>query len=228
MPYRLKHFSYGTGLLKTKRLLYKIALIAGCALCSHSYAQQPAERQQAAGFTETGADGCLMCHSLDRMTLILQTPHADTDNPHTPWAQHGCESCHGPGSLHVRRLRRGKERLPMIEFGADADTPVAQQTQTCLEGCHAESMGELEGMEWVGSVHATENVSCSDCHQVHSTRDRVEDKGEQAQACYACHEKVETDHSRFESKAIHIEKLSCWTCHDVHQLIPQHEAQAEN
>lgn len=198
--------------------------------------QESADSQQTAHFTDDGIDACLLCHNADRMRVISKTPHGKKDDPHTPFANYGCESCHGPGSLHVTRVRRGDRRSQMIAYTKDAATSAMQQSETCLDGCHAEKLGDLEGMEWEGSTHAIavmeskdgtqQHVSCSACHQIHVAHDPVKNKAEQAEACYACHEKARKDHPRFEDKAIIFDKLSCWTCHDVHQLIPDNDTLA--
>ena len=48
----------------------------------------------------------------------------------------------------------------------------------------------------------------------------MKDKQTQAKVCYSCHKKAEKEHPRFKEQAIAFDKLSCWDCHDVHQLIP--------
>ncbi len=223
---------------------WTLALLMSILLISGVSAQQPGKRADpeiTAQFTADGIDTCLLCHDAERMRLISKTPHGKKDDPHTPWSKHGCESCHGPGSLHATRSRRGKGRPPMIDYGFDkkgVSTPAAKQTETCLKGCHAQDMGKLKGMEWTGSTHAIaltevkgggkKRMSCSACHMMHITQDPLKDKEKQAESCYACHQKTKSEHPRFEEKGINIDKVSCWECHDVHQLIPEKEKQAGN
>jgi hypothetical protein len=38
-------------------------------------------------------------------------------NPHTPEESRGCESCHGPGQMHVE-AGGGKDTIP-VRFGKD-------------------------------------------------------------------------------------------------------------
>jgi predicted CXXCH cytochrome family protein len=91
-------------------------------------------------------------------------------------------------------------------------------------------MGKLKAMEWVDSVHARswlddegkeKEMSCVNCHKLHEKDVRVKDRTQQAQICYKCHEKTEQEHPRFEDKGIVYDRLTCWDCHDVHQLIYQ-------
>src|SRR5262245_33312081 len=57
-------------------------------------AAQPA---QTAGYV--GSDTCEACH--EQGEKLKGTPHAQMNNPRSPAAAHGCESCHGPGQAHV-------------------------------------------------------------------------------------------------------------------------------
>jgi DmsE family decaheme c-type cytochrome len=212
-----------------------IALLADMLLFTPGFAQVPAAdpgSTYAPQFTEKGVEACLYCHDVERMRLILDTPHGDGNNPDAPFAQHDCESCHGPGSLHATRSRRGKGRPPMITYGENAKTPHARQSQTCLENCHNKTMGTREGMLWQGSAHGSawkdaeghkRAMSCSNCHEMHIRTESLKEKQAQATICYKCHQKTETEHPRFEEKGIDYDKLSCWDCHDVHQLIPSED-----
>lgn len=272
----------------------------------------------AARFTDRGAEHCLLCHSEDRMAHIVNTPHGDRENPHSPFARQECESCHGPGSVHVSQSI-GKGRPPMIAFGRTGRTPLTLQTETCLGchdnhadgftdlawqdmvhggdgtctdchsvhaedrllndqstgtgvclGCHDEAGGEgpliawtgsmhandqvscrschtvhvagsLLGdplaqtqncaachadpgivratMAWQGSVHANNELTCGDCHTLHTEYNALRDRQVQADVCYECHRSQRNRHPRFEESAIRFERLNCSSCHDVHQLI---------
>lgn len=216
-------------------------IIAATALLANLWAPSPGLTQAPeAGpvsqnephYTETGVEACLYCHSVDRMRLILDTRHGDAKNPDTPMAQHGCESCHGPGSLHATRSRRGKGRPPMFSYGEKGKTPPGKQAKRCLENCHDKTLGTLPGMEWEGSAHGRvwtdvdgnqKQMSCSNCHEIHIHTEPLKEKEQQAVICYRCHQKTEAEHPRFEEKGIDFDKLECWDCHDVHQLIPSQD-----
>jgi DmsE family decaheme c-type cytochrome len=217
-----------------------VALPAHLFMPTPGFAESPATkypyslREYRPQFTRDGVKTCLYCHDVERMRVIATTPHGDSKNPDTPFAQHGCESCHGPGSLHATRSRMGRGRPPMIAFGPDATTPASKQVRTCLENCHIKPMGKHEGMQWKGSAHDSiwkdaegreHTITCMDCHELHVQKQPMEDKEQQASTCYKCHPKAEAEHPRFEDKGIAFDKLSCWDCHDVHQLIrSEHEA----
>lgn len=312
---------FHAAVLKTARALLMLFVFT---VAGNVPAQSPAQEtnpRQTAHYTADGAESCLFCHSSRRMQVVAETPHGNRSNPHAPFGQHDCESCHGPGSLHATRSRRGKGRPPMTTFGPGKTTPLAQQTSVCLGcheknmgdlpamqwhgsphdntdtscanchsmhveanpladrhlqietcmachaepagalgavtwtgsphdkgdtmcsschklhaaktilddkhgqtevclSCHADTAGALEGMQWRGSAHDTDDIACSSCHQTHSIDNPLADRRQQADICFECHEKQKTAHPRFEDKGIAFDKLSCWSCHDVHQLIP--------
>ena len=56
-----------------------------------------------AKYTSGGTQACLRCHAGEAMQVMGETAHGNSGNPHTPYAQQGCESCHGPASEHVAR-----------------------------------------------------------------------------------------------------------------------------
>jgi len=179
----------------------------------------PAQNTTKAGpearYTEQGATRCLACHGGENMMLMAETPHGNVDNPHAPYAQKGCESCHGPGSLHVSRARGGAGFPVLLRFKRGAS--VADQNGACLD-CHAKDMGMLEGMQWAGSLHDTGRMTCMNCHQGHVAAQAMTDPAEQRKSCATCHDEQVASHPTFADKGIVFDKLSCYDCHDVHQL----------
>ena len=73
-----------------------------------------------------------------------------------------CESCHGPGSEHIRT--RGKEPGLIRSF---KQMKPAERSETCLQ-CHEDNSCQ-PGKEWRISAHANAGVSCTDCHTGHYT-----------------------------------------------------------
>jgi DmsE family decaheme c-type cytochrome len=71
-----------------------------------------------------------------------------------------CETCHGPGSEHIRT--RGKEPGLIRSF---IRMKPAERSETCLQ-CHEDNNCQ-PGKEWRISVHANAGVSCTDCHTGH-------------------------------------------------------------
>jgi DmsE family decaheme c-type cytochrome len=197
-------------------LLVVLALSAWQGWEQSAAAAPSSVRVPEARFTDTGADGCLRCHGGDNMAVLKESAHGNPDDPHAPFARAGCESCHGPGSLHVSRARGGAGFPALTRFGRGGD-PAKDQLAACLD-CHASAMGEREGMAWSGSLHDTGRMTCSTCHTIHAPDNLLADPVAQQAKCATCHDQQIADHSRFEGKGILFDQLTCHDCHDAHQL----------
>ena len=208
-----KRISAGVAVAAT---LTAALLIAGIVPQSGHAQSNRARATAEAQFTAEGSERCLSCHGGERMSSVAETAHGMLENPHTPFANQGCESCHGPGSLHVSRAAGGAGFPVLTKFGDDG--VVAEQTGACTS-CHEKDMGDLEGMAWQGSVHDADDMTCVSCHTVHTADNSLDEPQEQLATCSGCHEQQIATHSRFEDKGIVFDNLSCYDCHDVHQLI---------
>ncbi len=202
----------------SKYIVMTAIVTAGTFFMLHStlvIAQGSGSATADAQYTDGGTESCLRCHGGENMAVMAETAHGNANDPHAPYALQGCESCHGPGSLHVSRARGGTGFPALIRFGNEKSIP--QQTSACLD-CHGKDMGDIEGMEWIGSLHDMPNITCVSCHQMH-TRDNpyVSREGE-VEICSSCHQNEIKNHQRFESQGIVFDKLNCSDCHDVHQL----------
>lgn len=182
-----------------------------------SPAQDGARAQtRTASLTKDGTESCLRCHSGEKMRAIAASPHGDVDEEGSPAADHGCESCHGPGSIHISRAHGGRGFPPLTQFGRGQGASDRQeQLHACL-GCHAmESMGERR-ITFIGSAHDRRTINCSTCHTAHAESDPISDQETQTATCSRCHRRHLAEHPRFEDKSIDFDSLSCATCHDVH------------
>lgn len=172
-----------------------------------------------AQYTAGGTKQCLTCHGGETMTIMAETVHGNLENPHSPYSQQGCESCHGAGSVHVSRSGGGAGRPILLSFKGTQNVP--EQNAAC-QNCHAETLGALEGFDWADSLHETADLSCQDCHQSHSTERPMQDQAQQLANCSGCHRRQIDDHPRFENAGIVFDSLSCGTCHAVHELEGEH------
>lgn len=168
-------------------------------------------------YTEDGATGCLRCHSGEKMRAVAISPHGNMEVSELPVANHECESCHGPGSIHVSRAHGGRGFPPLTTFGRGSKvSPREEQLDACLS-CHESGIAGLDPIPSGGSAHDRKTINCSTCHQVHVETDPISDREHQKKTCFRCHRKQKEEHPRFEDKSIDFDALSCSTCHDVHQ-----------
>lgn len=182
-----------------------------------STAQETAKKYtRTAIYTKEPTESCLRCHSGEKMRAIAASPHGDTGIQESPATKHGCESCHGPGSIHISRAHGGKGFPPLTRFDRrSSQSPRDEQLHACLF-CHAdESMGEKQ-IVFMGSAHDRPNINCSTCHSVHTESDPISNKENQDRTCGRCHRRDIREHPRFEEKSIDFDSLNCSTCHDVH------------
>lgn len=167
-------------------------------------------------FTRDGTQSCLTCHSGEKMRAMTSGPHGDAVIPGSPATIHGCESCHGPGSIHVSRAHGGRGFPPLIQFGRGKEaSPREEQLRSCLD-CHAQEGNGQSRVAFIGSAHDRQTINCSTCHTLHAENDPLSDRETQAATCSRCHRRQLADHPRFEDKSIDFDALSCATCHDVH------------
>ncbi len=151
---------------------------------------------------EVGKDTCVICH--DTFEPTLKTTHSAVE----------CESCHGPGSLHVEGGGGDPEVLSFKQQGSD------WVNSQCL-GCH-ETGEHLSGFK--GSQHAREGFSCVSCHQMHP------DQGENArlplsgllisshnETCVSCHKEVEASFRKPYHHPVLEGAFRCTSCHNPHQ-----------
>ena len=164
--------------------------------------------QAAAGFSAGPAQTCLKCHGNEpAVTPILQTPHAVRGDPHSPFGQNGCESCHGDSSAHVA----SRANKPAVVFKGPNISPVKARNEVCLS-CHESGLR----MNWEGSAHQINNKACTDCHTIHVAKDPVLVKFTQAEQCFSCHARQRADSYKYSHHPMREGKVVCSDCHNPH------------
>jgi len=172
------------------------------------------------GATYIGSKECEQCHediyrgfqTADHARLIAAGPHA---------LPAGCESCHGPGSVHSES---GGETKPPMSFsagrpraaGVGAGTAAARAVENVCYHCHAEVRGQFG----LPSHHPVPEgkMTCTECHPPHkgpahrgggtALRDRDE-------LCLNCHPAQRGPYV-FEHEAL---REGCVTCHGAHGTV---------
>lgn len=173
----------------------------------------------ASQYTDKGADTCIKCHDADSefpVFSIFKTKHAQPADKRTPFANLQCESCHGPGANHARKVRPGQKQGPIIAYGFKSAVPAKQQNAMCLS-CH-------EGQKriaWKGSTHERNDIPCASCHKIHAEHDRTRVKNEQPEVCFNCHKKQRADFYKPSTHPVRYGQMACSECHNTHGTTAQ-------
>jgi DmsE family decaheme c-type cytochrome len=194
-------------------------LFAALIIISYGGLRASAE-EPVGGDMYAGATECKNCHEA-RFEVFDHGIHGTSGYFDKSFI--GCESCHGPGVMHVVA---GGDKTKII--GPSTWTQ-AQATGFCLN-CHVKTP-RLK--YWEGSIHQRAGLMCHDCHKVsfaRATLDKLLFKGtSQADACLRCHTEIRIalsqrsrhplrDSSRPDSEG----NMVCTDCHNPHGTVADH------
>ena len=159
-----------------------------------------------------GEKVCAGCHAAQIATfgqtlmgkLAKQPRHA---------AALSCESCHGPGSAHVK-AGGGRGVGGIVSFRKDDPSHSVEDNNALCLGCHEKGNRVL----WRGSTHEQRDVACTNCHTVMRN---VTPKHQLAMAteidtCSQCHKNKRAEIWRSSHMPVREGKISCSTCHNPH------------
>ncbi len=196
--------------------LATITMFSGIAANSRAAAPatQPKPAALNGGATYVGEAVCIACHAPQNQQFT-HTVHADVfrKNPKDELQQKSCEACHGPGSNHLKNPADPTNRPSLIGFTKEWGTPVATQNNQCLQ-CHSGGTH----MFWDSSLHARNQLACSDCHNPMA---KVSDTGllkKQSinDTCYTCHQQQRAEFAKRSHMPLPEGKMSCVDCHNPH------------
>ncbi len=168
-------------------------------------------------YSAKGADTCLECHDADADTAtfttagIFKTRHAHRGDARSPFGAGGlqCEACHGPGARHASK--GSKKTLSINSFKPNSFMSAAQRNEPCL-GCHQNQ----SRTGWHAAAHDRGGLACTDCHKLHSERDAVLTKVNEAEVCFRCHKQQRGDFNKASSHPVRFGRMACSDCHSPH------------
>jgi predicted CXXCH cytochrome family protein len=192
-----------------------LLLVVSCGTVSRSVVELP----DVPGAKYIGSKECEQCH--DQIYKGFATAdHARLMAQGTNAINAGCESCHGPCSLHSDS---GGEVLPPYSFmsgrpksgsfGARvADAPPRAMETVCFQ-CHADVRGQF-GLPNHHPV-TEDKLSCTDCHSPHKGSIHIGGGTSllsENESCFRCHQ-AQRGPFMFQHEAMH---EGCTACHAPH------------
>lgn len=196
-----------------------LLLLNSCSTTPSVVARVPA----IPGATFVGNQSCKECHT-NIVRLFPTSAHARIHLEDTRrLGQTGCESCHGPGSLHVAGgggrgksiFNPGKDPAPCFECHRSTEAqfrlphhhPIPEHKMNCVE-CHDPHGSDILRPAG-GLAMARVNETCARCHPQQS-RPVVFEHGAMREGCTVCHE----PHGSINSKLlVQRDANLCLKCH---------------
>lgn len=205
----------GRGVAMGIGLVAWLAAVISCSTVHRAVVELP----MVPGAKYIGSKECEQCHdklykdfaTADHARLMTAGPNA---------LEAGCESCHGPASLHSDSGGEVKTpysfaagRPPAGNFGASVAVPAARSTDTVCFQCHSDVRGQFN----LPSHHPVPEarLSCVDCHSPH--KGSIHKGGgtsllSENESCFRCHAAQRGPHV-FEHEAV---REGCTICHTPH------------
>lgn len=161
--------------------------------------------------TYIGAQACAGCHAgavasynktlMGRINLSKQTIQ--------------CESCHGPGSEHVK-AGGGRGVGGLVSFRPDDKSRSNAENNAICLGCHDKGDHAL----WQGSAHESRGLACTNCHTVMRDVSRKSQlkTAYEGDTCFQCHKNKRAEIWRTSHMPVREGegKLTCSSCHNPH------------
>jgi len=154
--------------------------------------------------TYIGSEECAVCHE-DVFAYYRRTVHFKIRYFEVAGQERGCESCHGPGSVHVEE---GGNVEKIISF---SKLRSAQISQICLK-CHTKE----PLIHWSSNLHALSDVGCNECHKSHKITAKKMVYKDDPNLCYDCHQQMRARIEFPSHHPIREGKMKCTECHNTH------------
>jgi DmsE family decaheme c-type cytochrome len=196
------------------RTVVLAGLVGGTLLAIFALRSTPSISQTAEAAQYVGSDACAECHEGINHSFDLAGHGRAVGDSALVDGKVGCESCHGPGSLHVDAdsdqdhpgfwVIKRFEQMPPDEANAACTT------------CHTGS----SQMHWEESMHADRDLKCVDCHSMHEPQDASRKKllkaDNTSELCLTCHKSKRMQLARSAHMPVLEGGMDCASCHEPH------------
>ena len=172
------------------------------------------------GAEYVGSKECQQCHEKIYRDFITSADHARLMTPGPNAFGVGCESCHGPCSLHIQSgaevkppyILTGGRPGPNLRAAAPALPSGRIKENVCLD-CHLDVRGQFN----LPSHHPVSEgkMNCTDCHSPHKGSIHIGGGTsilDANESCFRCHAAQRGPHV-FEHEAM---REGCAVCHTPH------------
>ena len=190
-----------------------MAMILSPAGSPQAQKEKPAENAKAVPKAEyIGSETCQACHEDPPKQLIGSVHHSLLKEGKKPDGTGGCESCHGPGSIHAEDPKKENILTFKIE-------PAAARSNACLS-CHGKKVNLADFRR---SAHRTQRIPCDQCHangsgeafhRMRSVEEMKKTTG--SQLCVECHGEVRSAFSMPFHHRVNEGYMRCVDCHREH------------
>ncbi|MEA3547596.1 MAG: GSU2203 family decaheme c-type cytochrome [Thermodesulfobacteriota bacterium] len=182
-----------------------LGLLIGCTQMMEQRAASITVPEVAPGASYVGNDTCIECH--EEYTNDPNNVHRRIASFEAYGYRHGCEACHGPGSAHVDA--EGDTDV-ILTFGEDGLGP--DEVAGVCTTCHQSG----EQMHWASSEHAFNDVTCTDCHNVHYNSEHYLLKEKSIDLCVSCHSNQKARMYSISHHPLREGYMTCDSCHAPH------------
>lgn len=199
-------------------------LLAAVCLTASAEENQPSAPDNEAHYV--GPAACQKCHEQEFDAYQMNPHHMAEMDQKLVGDQVGCESCHGPGSLHV--AADGDENAPGFKTIRNPSKIKGAESSAICRTCHKTG----EQFYWDQSNHARNDVRCIDCHSIHAAKSEDQSKllvaKRSADLCVTCHRDKRAALAHTAHMPLREGAMTCADCHNPHGSQGPHMIRAAN
>lgn len=205
---------------KQRVLLVGLSVLVAVAISCGTVHRTVVQLPMVPGAKYMGSKECEQCHDKIYRDFVSTADHAHLLTPGPNAMEVGCESCHGPASLHADSggevktpfgFASGRPEAKSFTASSSAPTPRSQEN-LCFQ-CHLDVRGQF----MLPSHHPVPEgkLSCSECHSPHKGSIHIGGGASllsENEGCIRCHPSQRGPHT-FEHEAV---REGCTVCHTAH------------